>query len=655
MRVEQAERRVGALGMDHRVVQVAQHLDGEPPHRRLILHHEDDLVRASLGDGCGATFGLRRHDLRRAGEPRQVDLHGRPDTGLGIDLDVPVGLPDEPENLAESEPGALADLLGGEERLEGLGGHLRRHAGPGVCDGDHHVLALRDAEIVGGVALVDMRIGGLDGQPAAGGHRVARVDGEVQERALELVRIGPGAPEAARLHRLDLDRLAERAPQQLRHAGDEAVRLDRLGRQGLLAGEGEEAVGQRRGAVRALQPLLNIVLELPPVCRLAAIRLTLQHVQVADDDRQHVVEVVGEAAGELAHRFHLLGLPQLGLQPVAVVIGDDERVAALAQRLVGLGQPRIAAARVGNDEGRERHDQADGDSDGDLDHHHHRGGRPAQVEDVLTRAGVETVGERPGALHQGVAEAGADALHARFDLSRPAHLDGGAELGELVLHRLAEGLDVGALVGLLGEAGADAVEPALEGIDGGVVGGEVALVAGQQVAALAGLSILQSREQADDLAADVEQPAQLGIALLLHGHEPDRRQDDGDEQDEAADQGRESLRRRTPEAAIHGVRLDLGHMRPRAPPDPGRISTEGVAASPEYLKLGTRQFGAPHQRQNGLMSTRAPCAPSALSTRRAARASACTSAVVRPAANRVAPVGASAEPVSPAATRRSAI
>ena len=34
-------------------------------------------------------------------------------------------------------------------------------------------------------------------------------------------------------------------------------------------------------------------------------------VEAADDAGQHVVEVVGDAAGQLAHGLHLLALPQL--------------------------------------------------------------------------------------------------------------------------------------------------------------------------------------------------------------------------------------------------------------------------------------------------------------------------------------------------------
>ena len=37
--------------------------------------------------------------------------------------------------------------------------------------------------------------------------------------------------------------------------------------------------------------------------------LALQQVQGADDDRQHVVEIMGDAAGQLADSLHLLDLP----------------------------------------------------------------------------------------------------------------------------------------------------------------------------------------------------------------------------------------------------------------------------------------------------------------------------------------------------------
>ena len=51
-----------------------------------------------------------------------------PEAGLAVDRDVAVRLLDEAVHHAQAKPGALADLLGGEERLEGARQHLRRHA-----------------------------------------------------------------------------------------------------------------------------------------------------------------------------------------------------------------------------------------------------------------------------------------------------------------------------------------------------------------------------------------------------------------------------------------------------------------------------------------------------------------------------------------------
>ena len=69
-------------------------------------------------------------------------------------------------------------------------------------------------------------------------------------------------------------------------------------------------------------------------------------VEAADDDREHVVEVVGDAAGQLADRLHLLDLAQLrlgggalgrlGLEPV---IGVAELAGAVLDRPLELERP----------------------------------------------------------------------------------------------------------------------------------------------------------------------------------------------------------------------------------------------------------------------------------------------------------------------------
>ena len=65
-------------------------------------------------------------------------------------------------------------------------------------------------------------------------------------RDLELVGIDLRAPQAAGQHGLDGDLLAERAPQQVGHAGDQAADIDRLRIERLAAREGEQPLGERR-------------------------------------------------------------------------------------------------------------------------------------------------------------------------------------------------------------------------------------------------------------------------------------------------------------------------------------------------------------------------------------------------------------------------
>ena len=85
--------------------------------------------------------------------------------------------------------------------------------------------------------------------------------------------------------------------------------VDALGQQRLGAGEGQQAAGQRGGAGGALHRVGEVGHDLAA----RAVEAAPGEVDAADHDRQHVVEVVGDAAGQLADRLHLLDLAQLGL------------------------------------------------------------------------------------------------------------------------------------------------------------------------------------------------------------------------------------------------------------------------------------------------------------------------------------------------------
>ena len=129
----------------------------------------------------------------------------------------------------------------------------RAHAGAGIADREQHILAGGKSVAVGrDIGLVEIGVGGLDRQAAAVGHRVARVDREIEDRVFELVGIDRDLPQSAGEHGLDGDGLADRPAQQFRHALHQAVDVDRLDLQRMLAREREQPLHQRGGALGGL-------------------------------------------------------------------------------------------------------------------------------------------------------------------------------------------------------------------------------------------------------------------------------------------------------------------------------------------------------------------------------------------------------------------
>jgi hypothetical protein len=80
------------------------------------------------------------------------------------------------------------------------------------------------AEMRRRVPCIEMRVLRLEREPPAFRHGVARVDGQVEQHALELVRVGVDAPEPRDQHALEPEIAAPRAAQQLRHAGDGSLK-----------------------------------------------------------------------------------------------------------------------------------------------------------------------------------------------------------------------------------------------------------------------------------------------------------------------------------------------------------------------------------------------------------------------------------------------
>ena len=81
----------------------------------------------------------------------------------------------------------------------------------------------------------------------------------------------------------------------------------------MLAREREQPFGQHGPALRGFGGAIH---ELEGVAVIA--RLFLENVEITDDDSQQVVEVVRDAARQLADGLHLVGVPQLLLHDNAV-------------------------------------------------------------------------------------------------------------------------------------------------------------------------------------------------------------------------------------------------------------------------------------------------------------------------------------------------
>ena len=172
-------RRLPADGVAARL----EDLGDELPHDGLVLDEQDRLgADARRGGGprtCGTLGALRRRAAARSGTTS-------PCPGARVDLDRAAALLDDAVDGREAEAGAA--FLRREERLEEL-----LALAPRSCRCRCRVSAQRRRARRSSVTTFS----GLDRQRAAVRHRVARVDGEVDDHLLDLRRVG-AAPSRAR-------------------------------------------------------------------------------------------------------------------------------------------------------------------------------------------------------------------------------------------------------------------------------------------------------------------------------------------------------------------------------------------------------------------------------------------------------------------------
>ncbi len=328
-RLEQVQGLLGVGGPDGLVADVLQELGREPADLNVVLDHEHAAAPSVLDRSAvahrravGGLLGLH---------PRKIQGEYGAAAQVALDAHVAAGLLGEAVNLRQAEPGAPADLLGGEEGFEDLPQLVGRNAAARVPDQHRDELALSAAVSPDGRDL--RHLGHADRERALTVHGVARVHGHVDHRGLELAEVGLDIAGLAGDPRVDADARPDDAAQHVGHGLHALAHVEDFRLEGLPAREGEQLPGQLGGAVHRVRNSIDVALA-APVGEVGA----AQQVGGRLDDRQQVVEVVRHAPGQLPHGFELLRLAQR-------VLGGGQRRGLLVLE-GGVAPARVDAARV---------------------------------------------------------------------------------------------------------------------------------------------------------------------------------------------------------------------------------------------------------------------------------------------------------------------
>ena len=114
-------------------------------------------------------------------EGRKENLDRRTPVWLAVHPDIAAALLDDPVGRRQTEPGALVGTLGSEERVECPAAHRGAHPAAVVAKGQPDIVPGSDDDLFADHLRIQRDVRGLDEDPAAAGHGLPRVDGEIQQ------------------------------------------------------------------------------------------------------------------------------------------------------------------------------------------------------------------------------------------------------------------------------------------------------------------------------------------------------------------------------------------------------------------------------------------------------------------------------------------
>ena len=140
----------------------------------------------------------------------------------------------KPVHLRQSQPGAFAQRLGREEWLENTRQNVRRDADTGVGHRQCDEVALK---LIDSVAFLERDVARREGNRAAAGHGVARIDRDIDQRQFEFRNIDLDRPDLVRDIAFELHVSAQRADQHFVHGLDTLLEIGDDGIERLAARE----------------------------------------------------------------------------------------------------------------------------------------------------------------------------------------------------------------------------------------------------------------------------------------------------------------------------------------------------------------------------------------------------------------------------------
>jgi hypothetical protein len=166
--------------------------------------------------------------------------------------------------------------------------------------------------------VAEVHVGRRDPQRPSLRHRVACVDRKVEDELFDFAGVGFDGLQPRIEHDVDMDVLADKAAEHLLELGDRFVHIEHPGTVRFLAAEREELPREPARPIARFPDFVEIIGDLP-----IRTQTLEEQIAVTENRRQEIVEIVRDAAGKPADRFHFLRLREFLLEPHP--IGDVSR------------------------------------------------------------------------------------------------------------------------------------------------------------------------------------------------------------------------------------------------------------------------------------------------------------------------------------------